>query len=610
MITTNLTTVADKADYFTLQSFLNCYLREHARPQQHISFTQQPDLKHWPLSLRQQWVKCAGYVLKIRLPLQQQQVLILVDNNNPQINLRYLSACYLGASPVKTTSSNLIALFTRELCLHFQQPFNHELIDQIANSREFLFKLLSSAPVCQSMASVSQDYLSSEQQMALGHAFHPAPKARIGFSDAQLRQYSPEFGNGFQLHYFAIPSEFIQQKGLTDICAKDIINADLPGELELTDDEQAIPCHPWQAQYILQLPQLKRLVESGVIRDLGCLGQTFYATSSVRTLYSPHSNYFYKGSLYVRLTNCLRKNAIYELDTAIALSDILSKEQILKEKFPDLILLQEPAYITVNLNLESTEDNKIVQEAFAMIFRKNFSDFQLHLYQPKVAGALFSENPFGPNRARSLVGQYARNTDKGFHHAALLWFGAYAKQLTHSVLFSYFERGLVFEPHLQNVLIGLQNGFPTKIFMRDMEGTKLIADHQVKRNINHLSTTARNAIFYSADKGWKRVAYCLFINNLCQCVFYISGGDPVLAKQLWAQLGDILNDYLKDHPNPLAQQKISALLNGEDLPNKGNLLIRVQKHADKQADYVPLVNPIIAPLKDDVLTNFINDAVA
>ena len=102
----------------------------------------------------------------------------------------------------------------------------------------------------------------------------------------------------------------------------------------------------------------------------------------------------------------------------------------------------------------------------------------------------------------------------------------------------------------------------------------------------------------------------MFINNLCQCVFYISGGDPVLAKQLWAQLGDILNDYLNDHPNPLAQKKISALLNGEDLPNKGNLLIRVQKHADKQADYVPLVNPIIAPLKDDTLTNFINNAVA
>ena len=79
---------------------------------------------------------------------------------------------------------------------------------------------------------------------------------------------------------------------------------------------------------------------------------------------------------------------------------------------------------------------------------------------------------------------------------------------------------------------------------------------------------------------------------------------------MWAQLGDILNDYLTLHPSPLARQKVNALLNGEALPNKGNLLIRVQKQADKQADYVPLVNPIVAPLTEDFLASYINDAVA
>ena len=598
MVIANLESFTAKADQFTLQSFLNCYLREYARPQQQLAFMRQVKQENWPLSLRNMWRKCSGYVLKVNLPLQQQQILLLVDSDNAQLNLRYLSACYLGFTPKIATTDEVIEVLIQELCLHFKQPFNQELKEQVCNSREFLITLLATKPACQYISTVRDSYLHSEQQMALGHAFHPAPKARLGFSEQQLIAHSPEFGANFQLHYFAVNKAFIQQQAINNCSASAIINADLPQNVSLKNSQQAIACHPWQAQYIKQLPQIEALLANGEIKDLGPLGKTFYATSSVRTLYSPNSQYFYKGSLHVRLTNCLRKNALYELETAMMLSAILSKESELKQQVSDLVLLLEPAYITVNLSLADAEKNKAVQEAFAVIFRENIDNILSSDQHAKVAGSLFSENPFGPDRVRTLIAQYARNSNQSFYQAALAWFSSYAAKLTTSVLFAYFERGIIFEPHLQNVLIACKDDFPSKIVMRDMEGTKLVKGHKIVRQLDSLSASAQKAIFYSADKGWQRISYCLFINNLCQCIFYISGGDPILSRELWAKLGEILQDYLNRYPNKLAQQKISALLQGENLPNKGNLLIRVQKQPDKAADYVPFINPIIAPLAD------------
>ncbi|MCY7561782.1 IucA/IucC family protein, partial [Paenibacillus macerans] len=48
------------------------------------------------------------------------------------------------------------------------------------------------------------DYRTSEQSLIYGHPFHPFPKNSRGFSERDVRMFSPELRTSFRLGYFAV----------------------------------------------------------------------------------------------------------------------------------------------------------------------------------------------------------------------------------------------------------------------------------------------------------------------------------------------------------------------------------------------------------------------
>ena len=55
------------------------------------------------------------------------------------------------------------------------------------------------------------------------------------------------------------------------------------------------------------------------------------------------------------------------------------------------------------------------------------------------------------------------------------WWEAYVRQVAPPVLHALFGHGVVLEPHLQNVLVGVDSdGLPVQAIFRDLEGVKLI----------------------------------------------------------------------------------------------------------------------------------------
>jgi len=97
-------------------------------------------------------------------------------------------------------------------------------------------------------------------------------------------------------------------------------------------------------------------------------------------------------------------------------------------------------------------------------------------------------------------------------------------------------------------------------------------------------------LWYERELGWKRVAYCLFVNNFCEAIHQLGTGKPALQQRLWKQVCRHLQRYQAECGSSASASCIAAVLAGEPLPGKGNLCNRFLKQADRAVDYVPFAN--------------------
>ena len=578
----------------SLETLLNCYCREVAIPEGHASVGPLFGQNDWPLALR-----CAlatGQALHILLPRLDSRVVVAVQHDSPTGNYRYLSAIYCKTAGQAWTLLDwraLAKLVIRDLAAKTEQPFNHELMAQIEDSVHVTTAILE-APWANAIPSDPlQAYLDSEQSLTYGHPFHPAPKSRQGFTAEDLLRYSPELRGGFPLHYFAVQRDAVHQQSTLEQQCSDIVAAQAPQGLELDGDYLLIPAHPWQARWLLEKPLIAEAMRDGRVRHLGAQGELYYPTSSVRTLYQPGNPYFYKFSLHVRLTNCVRKNAVYELEGALEINRIMSR--VIPELctlFPGTAIMEEPAFLSVDLKDGDAARNREITEGFGLILRRSFdANNLLPGVVPLLAGALFGNHVLGEARLAALLRQIGERERMTPEAATEEWFSRYVQQVMYPVLHCYFAHGVVFEPHLQNVVIGLANDWPAQAFLRDFEGVKLVSEHYPAETISGISQRAREALWYERESGWKRIAYCLFVNNFCEAIHQLGAGNPALQQRLWGQVRRHLQCYQAEHGSSASAQRIAAVLAGEPLPSKGNLCNRFLKQADRAAHYLPFANP-------------------
>ncbi len=152
-----------------------------------------------------------------------------------------------------------------------------------------------------------------------------------------------------------------------------------------------------------------------------------------------------------------------------------------------------------------------------------------------------------------------------------------------------FQHGIALEPHLQNTVIGFADGWPTRVWVRDLEGTKLLAHHWPAARLRGVGERARQSLYYTPEQGWNRVAYCALVNNLAEAIFHLGEGDAALEARLWQCVGEIALRWQQRHG---AQAALQGLVDGAPLPGKNNLGTRLWQRADRQSDYTALPNPI------------------
>ncbi|MFF4382910.1 IucA/IucC family protein [Kitasatospora sp. NPDC001547] len=448
---------------------------------------------------------------------------------------------------------------------------NEEFLDQVASSHHGVRQVLDGRP-----AAGADRYLESEQALLFGHRFHPAPKSRSA-ARGDWRSYAPESRAAFPLRHLAVRSDLLAEESLDGS-----VTALLDGLGEVPDGYRLLPAHPWQYQLIGDHPLLRAALARGDVLDLGPRGERFTATASVRTLHGADA--FLKFSLNVRITNCLRKNAAYELTGAVALTRLLAPALAdLARRFPDSAMLREPAFRTLALPGADGHPDRELFEGFGLIVREGFGGVLRPGVTPLLAAAVADEHPTSSAHISRLL-------DGGSDAAAALdWWRAYLRLLVPPVLAAYFDHGVVLEPHLQNVLIGVDRaGHPVQVLFRDLEGTKLVPEQNADI-LAALPPEVAGPMTYDAERGWDRVVYCLLVNHVAELLAALADRHPELECALWQAVRDTLEEYAAAHGCP---PRLRALLAGVPLPAKANLLTRWERKADREAGYVRLPSPL------------------
>jgi siderophore synthetase component len=430
-------------------------------------------------------------------------------------------------------------------------------------------------------------YLASEQSLIAGHRFHPAPKGRGGDSSDWL-QFAPETGARFPLRFLAVQDGALGTDG-------DTSGLDRLGAPAVPPGYQVLPAHPWQLQLLGGRPWLRRALRDRILVDLGDGPRDVVATSSVRTVYDPAADLFCKFSLDVRITNCVRKSSWYELAGSVELTRLLAPLGAdLAERFPGTVLLGEPGYRTAALASEEAG------EGLAVIVRDGIRGVLAPGVTPLLAASR-TEPPCSPG-ARTAAGVPGADAvlaggpgplDDRDPDWLLSWWEAYVRAVAPPVLHALFGHGVVLEAHLQNVVVGLDaEGMPVQAIFRDLEGVKLLSP-RYDAQLAALKPGVAHALAYDTGRGWSRVSYCLLVNHLAEIAAAIADRHPSpedqLEADLWSCALGVLTEFASDSGWP---PQLRAVLAGVPLPSKANLRLRWARAADREATYLPVINPL------------------
>ncbi|OZB05257.1 MAG: IucA/IucC family protein, partial [Marinobacter sp. 34-60-7] len=296
----------------------------------------------------------------------------------------------------------------------------------------------------------SDRFIDTEQSQLFGHPGHPTPKSRQGLADWQHNAYAPELAGRFQLHYFLVSQDWIEQDSDAPLTATDMAEALLASgrlSLQLPEGYGLVPAHPLQAQWLLLQPGVSRLIDAGIVQPLGPLGPKFSATSSVRTLYCEHIDWMLKFSIPVRVTNSLRVNKRHELRAGVAMSRLMRQTGFVEQE-PAFRLLQDPAFVSVRLPGQR-------ESGFEVIFRDNPFTPGNDAGITSLSALTQDPLPGRPSSLFSLIEGLALNENRSLSTVSRDWFTQYLHRAIAPALRLYDDHGIALEAHQQNSLLDL-----------------------------------------------------------------------------------------------------------------------------------------------------------
>lgn len=420
-------------------------------------------------------------------------------------------------------------------------------------------------------------FLDAEQGLRFGHIFHVTSKAAEGFDDEDMQRYAPELGASFCLHYFAVATSMLETCVVNCTPGGGSLPVDPAAALFAEDllasgDYHLLPCHPWQANYLLGLPEIDDLTKNRTLISLGPLGEVAWPTSSVRTVWLPQQNVFLKLSLNLRITNFIRNNPSDQvrraLDASLALS--LLPRHMLEPAFS---ILPELASQTLKLPDEA------LRAACAVVYRQAMSVTEAEHAQTVVA--VLEEPAEGEIPLIALLRLSAEGQPLS-EELVRKWWERYLGVTLLPLLRLFLDYGISLEAHLQNTLVAFRHGWPVRGYARDLEGASIS-----RTRFPFLDRLSDNSpALYNDEQAWHRFQYYVLVNHLGHFIACLARTGLTTEAMLWQDTATILNAATDD-------ALVQHLLVQPTLPAKANMLSSFYQHGESPL-WVEIPNPMIS----------------
>ncbi|SFI14927.1 Siderophore synthetase component [Collimonas sp. OK307] len=417
-------------------------------------------------------------------------------------------------------------------------------------------------------------FVVAEQGMRFGHIFHVTSKASDGFNEADMQHYSPELGASFRLHYFAVTASLLEVRGVNRKAMPiDPAVASFAEGLLVDGEYRLLPCHPWQANYLLGLPEIAPLIKSAAIISLGPLGELAWPTSSVRTVWLPAQNMFLKLPLNIRITNFIRNNPSEQVTRALDASLALTL-------LPPNVREQTTFHILPELGSQTLKlPNEAIRAASAVVYRQAMPESEAE--QIQVLAALLEEPAKGEIPLLMLLRQAAAESSQDAPDPAVVrqWWQRYLDVTLLPLLQLFSDYGISLEAHLQNTMVAFRDGWPVHGYARDMEGASISRQRFPFCDRLPVDSPA----LYDDEQAWHRFRYYVLVNHIGHMIACLGRTGLIEEATLWQDTAR----RLLDSKIPLARQ----LLKQPTLPAKANMLSSFHQQGERPI-WIQIANPL------------------
>lgn len=476
--------------------------------------------------------------------------------------------------------------------------FQRRVLDSFANIDDALKNPCLDEAI---FAERDPSFIEGEQALRFGHGVHPTPRSRDEFTLEDTRRFAAEYGRGFALHWWSVSPEIAIEGNSRGLAASDMaarLAIDDPA-METAVREQAtsgrvlLPMHPWQASRLMLDPAITRLMKAGHIQTLGPAGSCWYATSSLRSIYAPHAAWMLKMSLNLRLTNSQRVIELYECERGLEIDKLLAGPvgQRITAQYPTFRVMGEPGYLALR-----DEDGTPLRSTI-VAFRDNPFRGAPRSSSAAVLAALCEIGPDGSASAlATTVGRVAAREGGEPGATALTWFARFLQSVVVPLLGVQADHGLLFGAHQQNIVVGLDDGWPVRLHFRDCQGTGYV--REFLPSLAQQAPDVRLEAGHVFDAGYaaKLAGYYLIVNSVFSVIGALAlaglASEERLLEALRAALCDLAAQPLRD------KTCLDYLLTSPTLVSKGNFMIcfrNINENTDVTdplAGYVALPNPI------------------